>query len=225
MGFYVDFENWTLAGLKSHFHEVYLVPSRQILRTDIDPAFAGIEALGIRTVAELFEALKTKSRLADFVAKSGVDKDYLRVLGTELRSYRTRPSKLSDFPETPKAVLSRLAKLGVSNAKELYDRALLPGDRKALADEAGLEDGDVTRLAKLADLSRIRWVNHTFAYVLYEAGYDTVEKVIAADHEKLYDAIIALNKKRDLYRGNIGLNDMKLCIAYAAQLSIDIQFN
>lgn len=225
MGFYVDFDSWTLDELKSNLRDAYLVPSRRLLQTGIDPAFAGIKAQGIETVAELFEVLKTKTRLAGFVQKSGVDEDYLRILGTELRSYRARPSKLGEFPETPEKASRRLAKVGVGNAQQLYERALLPIDRARLVKEAGLLEREVTRLAQLADLSRIRWVNHTFAYVLYEAGYSTVEKVAAADYKRLYETIIALNKERDLYRGNIGLNDMKLCVTYAAQLSIDMQFN
>ncbi len=76
----------------------------------------------------------------------------------------------------------------------------------------------------MIDLSRIKWVNHTFANVLYEAGYDTVEKVAKADPAVLYETIKALNEKRQLYKGHIGKNDMQLCIEFANDVPLDISY-
>ncbi len=45
-----------------------------------------------------------------------------------------------------------------------------------MSKQIGISENELLRLAKLTDLSRIRWVNHAFAYVLFEAKYDTVEK-------------------------------------------------
>ncbi|MCK4732829.1 MAG: hypothetical protein KAT65_10280, partial [Methanophagales archaeon] len=69
-----------------------------------------------------------------------------------------------------------------------------------------------------------RWVNHTFAYVLLEAKYDTVEKVANADYKELYETIKQLNDERELYKGHIGLHDMKLCVEAAKDVSLDIEY-
>ena len=80
------------------------------------------------------------------------------------------------------------------------------------------------KLTKLTDLSRIRWVNHTFAYVLLESGYDTTEKVANADYKKLYETIKQLNDDRKIYNAHIGERDMKMIIDFAQQLDFEIEY-
>jgi len=78
-------------------------------------------------------------------------------------------------------------------------------------------------LLKLSDLTRIQWVNTTFARVLFAAGFDTVEKVSKASHEDLYNKVALKNEAMKLYKGKIGLNDMKLCIEAAKYIDIEIE--
>ena len=79
-------------------------------------------------------------------------------------------------------------------------------------------------LTKLTDLSRIRWVNHTFAYVLLEAGYDTAEKVANANYQELYERVKQLNEEKEIYNAHIGVRDMKMCIEAAKGLDFEIQY-
>jgi hypothetical protein len=67
-------------------------------------------------------------------------------------------------------------------------------------------------------------VNHTFAYVLLEAGYDTAEKVADADYQELYEKVKKLNEEREIYKGPIGVHDMKLCVDAAKDLTLDIEY-
>ena len=67
-------------------------------------------------------------------------------------------------------------------------------------------------------------MNHTFAYVLLEAGYDSAEKVADADHQELFEKVKKLNEEREIYKGHIGVHDMKLCVEVAQTLSFDIQY-
>jgi uncharacterized radical SAM superfamily protein len=80
------------------------------------------------------------------------------------------------------------------------------------------------KLAKLTDLSRIRWVNHTFAYVLLETGYDTAEKVANADYQELYKAVKQLNEEREIYNAHIGVRDMKMVVEAAKDLKFEIEY-
>ncbi len=79
-------------------------------------------------------------------------------------------------------------------------------------------------LTKLTDLSRIRWVNHTFAFVLLESGYDTAEKVSNADYQELYETVKQLNKEREIYNAHIGASDMRMCIESAKGLDYEIEY-
>ncbi len=83
---------------------------------------------------------------------------------------------------------------------------------------------EIVRLSRLVDLSRIRWVNHTFAYVLLEAGYDSTEKVVNADYKELYEIVKKLNEDREIYNATIGLHDMKLTVEAARDVSLDIKY-
>ena len=67
-------------------------------------------------------------------------------------------------------------------------------------------------------------MNHTFAFVLFESGYDTAKKVASSDYKKLYDTIIKLNEERNIYIGHIGLHDMKLCVEAARDLALEIEY-
>jgi hypothetical protein len=201
-----------------------MLPSRRILQENTKPTFAILKAQGLKTLADLQNALKTRARLARFAQDSGLDEAYLKILIREINSYQPKPSKLADFPDTPDSVVERLADLGIKNGKQLYNRVLTATDRSALAAEAGVAEAAITRLAKLTDLSRVRWVNHTFDYVLYETGYDTLDKIIQADPDELYEDVARLNEEREIYRGKIGRHDMLLLVRAAADVPRDMVF-
>ncbi|MBI9108890.1 MAG: hypothetical protein JEZ04_19260 [Spirochaetales bacterium] len=40
--------------------------------------------------------------------------------------------------------------------------------RELLSKKTGIDKNEILKLTKLTDLSRIRWVNHTFAYITVE---------------------------------------------------------
>ncbi|MCG8307034.1 MAG: DUF4332 domain-containing protein [Cytophagales bacterium] len=96
--------------------------------------------------------------------------------------------------------------------------------RSELSNKTGVSKIELMKLTKLTDLSRIRWVNHTFAYVLLEAGYDTAEKVANADPQVLYETVKQLNKEREIYNAHIGVRDMKMCIDAANGLDFEIEY-
>jgi hypothetical protein len=73
-------------------------------------------------------------------------------------------------------------------------------------------------------LSRIRWVGTTFARMLYELGVDTVEKVTQSDPVDLHSRVNRLNKENNIYKGQIGLNDMRILVNIANDLSLDIKY-
>ena len=225
MAYYIDFQSITLDEYRGILQSADLVPSRRLLLDDIEAIFTKIKAQGLTSLADLQEALRTKPRLLRFAQETGIDEEYLKVLIREINSNRPKPNKMTDFPDTPTEVVEKLAAVGIKNTLQLYDRVITPADRAALAEEAGVDEGAILRLAKLTDLSRIRWVNHTFAYVLMEAGYDTLEKVTRADPAKLYEEVKGLNTRRELYRGHIGRHDMELLVDLAKAVRQEIEYS
>jgi hypothetical protein len=201
-----------------------LLPSRRLLQENTEEIFGVLKAQGLATLADLQAALKTKPKLQQFAQECGLDEEYLKVLIREVNSIQPKPNKLTDFPETPAEVVEKLAEIGIKHTLHLYDRVLTPADRAALAAEIGVDERVILRLAKLTDISRIRWMNHTFAYIMLEAGYDSSAAVAQADPAQLHADVKALNEARGIFKGQIGLHDMVLCVNAAKDVPQDMVF-
>lgn len=224
MGYYIDLSEIPIEDYQEMLETRYLIPSQIVLRENIDKNFDIIKAQGINHVEQLRLALNSKKKLLAFAEQSGIAESYLKILIRHINGFRQKPTKISDLPDTTDDTVQMLAKQGIKNTLQLYDHILTPEARETLADQTKIRPDEIVRLTRLTDLCRIKWVNHTFAYVLLEAGYDSVAGVRSADHETLYQTIKQLNTEREIFKGNIGLNDMKLCIESAKELSLDIVY-
>lgn len=224
MGFYIDLKNISIDKYKKILKSADLLPSRKILKANIDDIFDTIKKQEIENVDELRRGLRNKNKLQEFSKKSGISEDYLKILIRETNSYRQKPNKIKDFPGLSENVILKLEDLGIRNSLQIFDKILTPQSRNEISSQTGISEHEISKLAKLTDLSRIRWVNHTFAYVLLEAGYDTAEKVAGANFKELYEEVIKLNEERGIYKGHIGLHDMKLCVEVAKDVSLEIEY-
>ena len=70
MAYYIDFHAITLDEYQGILQSADLVPSRRLLLNNIETIFAKIQSRGLRTLADLQDALKTKSRLQGFCGRN-----------------------------------------------------------------------------------------------------------------------------------------------------------
>lgn len=224
MGYYIDLVAISISKYRDILKSADLLPSRMILKENIDEVFQVLKKQQIKNVDELQKTLKSKDKVQSFSKKSAIPEGYLTILSREIKSYRQKPNILRDFPGIDKNEILKLENLGIKNTLQLFGKIITPQSRKELAAQTGINESGILKLAKLADLSRIRWVNHTFAYVLFEAGFDTSEKVATANYEELYTKVKTLNEERKIYKAHIGLHDMKLCVEAAKDVSLDIKY-
>ena len=224
MGYYIDLKNISIDEYREVLRTGDLLPSQMVLKENIDDIFRNIKKQKISNVEDLRKALNSKNKLQDFSKRSGISEYYLKILIRNVNSYRQKPNRIKDFPGISKNVILQLEGIGIKNTLQLFDKILTPQSRIELSSQTGISESDVLRLAKLTDLCRIRWVNHTFAYVLLEAGYDTAEKVAVADYPKLYEEVKKLNEERRIFKGHIGVHDMKLCVEAARDLPFEIEY-
>jgi ADP-dependent phosphofructokinase/glucokinase len=103
-------------------------------------------------------------------------------------------------------------------------KVLKESDRKELARLNGIDEKEILELAKLSDLSRIKWVGVTFARMLYSVGIDTAEKASKANPVELHTMINQLNREKNIYKGQIGLNDIRIFVDAAKEVSFDIEY-
>jgi hypothetical protein len=66
-------------------------------------------------------------------------------------------------------------------------------------------------------VARLKWVGPKFARLLIASGYDTVEKVADSDYERLYHDIMRVNEERGIYKGGLGIEDLKLWVSVVVQ--------
>ncbi len=224
MAYYIDLQTISIDQYKEILESANLIPSWMILKENIHENLDIIKAQGIRNLDELKQSLKDKSKVRKFSEQSGLPENYLNVLRRVINGYHPKPNRIKDFPNINNDVAIKLETIDIKNTLHLYNEILTAGKRNELTSKTGISKNEIIKLTKLTDLSRIRWVNHTFAFVLLEAGFETAEQVANADYNEMYSTIRKLNKERELYKGNIGAHDMKLCVEAAQTLDFDVEY-
>lgn len=224
MSYYIDLSKISIDEYKEILKSADLIPSWMILKENIDKNLDLIKKQNVLNLEQLQSVIKDKTKIQEFAKQSSLPEEYLTILRRVINGYHPKPNRIKDFPNITQEIISKLEELKIKNTIHLYEQVLTQEKRNELSKKTGIDKVEIVKLTKLTDLSRIRWVNHTFAFVLLEAGYDTAQKVATADYNQMYEKIINLNKERELYKGNIGAHDMKLCVEAAQGLDFDIEY-
>lgn len=224
MGYHIDLEKISIDNYRTKLETAYLPPSRMILKDRLDERFGYLKSLEIKNVKELIQILKKKDKFSELQNVECLSGDYLTILLRELNSILPKPVKVREFKGIPKETITKLEKSGIKNTVKLFDCVINYESRKKLASDTGIQDNEMLALTKLTDLSRIRWVGTTFARMLLDLGVDTVEKVSQADPVDLHTKVNQLNKEKNIYKGQIGLNDMKILVDFAKDVPLDIKY-
>ena len=224
MGYYIDFEKLSINDYRLKLESAYLPPSRILLKEKLEERFTYFKTLGISNVKDLMQLLKKKDTFSQLSKQDLFADDYLTILLRELNSTLPKPNKLAEFVSISPETINILEKAGITNTEKLYNKVKTKSDRENLSQATGVDLKDILTLTKLSDLSRIKWVGVTYAQMLYDLGVDTVEKVVSSDPNDLHERINRMIKDRNLFKGKIGLNDVKILIASAAELAQDIEY-
>ena len=224
MGYYIDLEKITIRNYSNKIKSAYLPPSRMMLKEKPDERFGYFKNMGIKNVKELLQLLKKKDKFAELQKLDLFSGDYLTILLRELNSTLPKPNKIAEFAGISKENVSKLEQIGITNTEKLYDRIVSSDKRHDLALSTGIKDSDILELSCLTDLSRIKWVGVAFARMLYDLGIDTAEKASKSDPVDLHFRINQLNKTNGIFRGHIGLNDIKIFVAAAKEIPFDIEY-
>ena len=224
MGYYIDLEKISVEDYREKLESCYLPPSRLILKDRLGERFGYFKSIGIKNVKELIQLLKKKDKFSELSKVDCFSGDYLTILLRELNSTLPKPNKISDYIVIAKETIDNLNKIGITNTEKLYSKVTKKSDRQKLADLTGIKYQDILELTKLADLSRIKWVGVTYAQMLHDLGVDTVEKVSKSDPIDLHTRINQMIKEKNIFKGAIGLNDVKILIDSANDLPLEIEY-
>jgi hypothetical protein len=201
MRYCFDAEKISLIDLKNRIETSDLVPSRESLKLGLEDAIKSLMDSGITSMADFRRELKDNKHLTEVADRTVIDTEYLVLLRREVESYCPRPFPLKEFNWLTEYEIEKLSGCGINNSLDLFEKW-------NVAEHGGLSEDLVNDLFRVADLTRIQWINPTAARMLVDAGFDTHEKVESADPQALYEAMNKVNVDYKYFKGKIGLRDI-----------------
>jgi len=215
MAYHIDAEKINLDDLQKRIEATDLVPSRASLLDGLETKMKSLEKLGIVTLANLRNELKTAKRLESLAKSTGIGTEYLTLLRREVEGWFPKPSPLKDFDWLPKSEFVKLERKGIRDAAALYEATDSKSKRIEMAKSTGTDMTTLETLAQLVDLTRVQWVSPTTARMLLEAGCTGSAKLAKADADELYESLARVNAGNKFFKGKIGLRDVKRLILAA----------
>jgi predicted flap endonuclease-1-like 5' DNA nuclease len=201
-----------------------LIPSRRILKDNIERNFAALQERGISNLAEFLSTVKNTAKIAELADQTGISVEYLTLLRREVNALLPKPRNLREFPGIGPATVEKLERMGIKNSKQLFERARSRAQRVALARETGIASDELMELVKLSDLSRVYGVGPVFARLLYEAGVDTVQAIARAEAPQLFDKLAEAYLEAGNSRVDFKERDIAFCIQMAKRLPRSIEY-
>ncbi len=222
--YHLNLQDISLDQYRQTLQEAELIPSRRILKEQIDDRFSRLQAQGISNLAELLDAVKSTGKIDELAGITDLSVEYLTLLRREVNALLPKPRNLRDFSGIDPATIEKLAQRGIKNSKQLFDNALSGEQRAKLASGAGIDPRELLELVKLSDLSRVYGVGPVFARLLYDAGVDSAQAIARADSSQLFDRL----SKAYLAAGNSRVDfkerDIAFCIQLAGRLPASIVY-
>ena len=117
----------------------------------------------------------------DFISKEELKLEADAMIGERYLSQ----FKLKDFVGVNQSYIKKLAKEGITTAKEMLYAGLNKQKRKELSRNTGIPLEDVLELVKLSDQARIGGHKKVRARLYHEAGLDTIDKMATCDSEEM----------------------------------------
>lgn len=205
--YYIDFNTFTLDKLKQSLKGRAMIPSRVLLKEDMDERFKLLRKRGITNLSELIAALKSKEKVSTFSKESGLTEEYLTILKREASSYHPNPIALDKFPGASKETCQKLAEVGIKNTKQLFTEAKIKGDLQAVVTTSGADFDSVEELLGLSDIGRLYGVGPVFARMIYDTGVTSVAEFVkysGSEFVALYEKVTG--KKADFSSADINFS-------------------
>jgi hypothetical protein len=217
--YYLDLEAFSLERLQHTLKTEEVLPARRVLKEDVDERFAVLASMGVSNLKELIAALRTRGKLESFAQRSGLSREYLAILGREARSYRPKVVPLQEMAGVNEDSVDKLASLGITHSKHLFDRGRTRADREDLSAASGVPVPELLELVKLSDVARIRGLGGAFVWLFYEAGADTIDGLSRWHPEELEQAVQRLNAERSITSWVPSSKDFRQYVAMAKDLA------
>ena len=202
--YHLDPSKYTLQELKNDLLSRDLIPSRMLLKEDLEIRFQILEGKGIQTLGDLITALKNKNKIREFSSSSGISEKYLTLLRREANSYLPNPVSLDKFSGFGATEIKKLATVGIKNSRHIFELAKNNPELVSLSAELGVSMETLTELVGLSDLARAYGVGPVFARILYDAGIHSISEFKSYTSQQVIELYESkAGKKADFSIGDI----------------------
>jgi hypothetical protein len=132
--------------------------------------------------------------------------------------------KLRDFQDVNKEYVKKLGSIKIRTAKQLLEKGRTPTERVELADQSGVPLDYILELVKLSNLARIGGLKRKRARLIYDAGFDTFDKIADLDAEDLTKRISDYIKKTNFKGRGASLSEARYTISMAKFLQRIVEY-
>ncbi len=212
--YHLNTDKYRLQKFKKSIEERRIIPSRIILKENIDERFNIIEHNGVDTLKDLIDVLKTKDKIEIFANETGLSVEYLTILKREAGSYLPNPINLKKIPGIETASIEALEKVGIKNTKQFFLKVNTIKHANQISQQTGISLNKLNELTSLSDLSRLYGVGPVFARMIYDVGITSVENFIK--HSAIEFVEIYENKTKK--KADFGESDIDFSLELAKEL-------
>ena len=218
--YHIDTHKYSLAKFKDNIQSRDMIPSRVILKEDVDERFEILERSGIHNLKDLIGALNTRTKIENFSNQTGLSIEYLTILKREANSYLPSPVRLSAFSGIPGEFVEVLEAHGIKNSRQLFNQAQDRAERSHLAQSTNIPIGTLDELVCLSDLARAYGVGPAFARMLYDVGITSIKEFAGYTAEEIIEIYESAEKKK----ADFSVDDIQfsLEVAQALDIAVDI---
>lgn len=166
------------------------------------------------------------SRYYEFIGN-----DTMRRYANQIRSHKIekkrskRPSiLLSEIEGVESEYINALEVVEITNAEQLLNAGASHTSRRALSQETNIPLAAIEELVKLADLCRLSDIKGVRVRLLYDTGFDTIEKIAVQDPREMRDQIIKINQTEKIAARHPTLTETKFWVEQAKKLSKLVEY-
>ena len=217
--YHIKLENYSLEKFKNSLKSRDMIPSRVILKDDIDERFAILESNDISNLKELTDRLKTKMKIEHFSDETGLSIEYITILNREAKSYLPNPIRLDKFPGIETKYLIRLADVGIMNSRQIFNEVGDKITRDQLAEKTEIPIEILNELVCLSDLARVYGVGPVFARMIYDVGIKSVKEFVEISAEEF----IRIYEEKEQKKADFGINEIRFSLELAKELDIAVE--
>ena len=215
----IKLENYSLEKFKKNLKSREMIPSRAILKVDIDGRFAKLEKQNLSNLKELTDRLKTKTKIETFSKGTGLSVEYLTLLNREAKSYNPKPTRIDKYAGIEKKYIKRLEAVGIKNTRHILNEAGEKDKRKELTEKTGIPIEALNEIVCLSDLSRAYGIGPAFARMIYDMGIKTIQEFV----EKTAEDFIKIYEEQTKKKADFGTNEIQFSIELAKDLDILVE--